>query len=559
MAFRGDRVKANTKASGQTPRRRHRRSSIVKEKLSVLSFKSDPNASNIILTEIVLLPKFSEVPAPDRTALFIRKLEQCSAVNPIGTDMAPAVAQAMDIKRRTLEDIVDYINQTRSVFKDSTVLATLIRMVAANIFRPLPKPTADLEIFDPEEDEPKLEQNWPVLQLVYDIFLRFIISPEIDPKVAKKHIDSRFVTQMIALFDSEDPRERDYLKTALHWLYAKLMAYRAFIRRTMNATMYHFTHHSMRFSGISEFLEIYGSIINGFALPLKPEHLNFLHKTLMPLHRVDVITHFHVQLSYCVTQFIEKDTHLIEPIVKALLRYWPITSSPKAVLFLNELEDLLELTPPAEFSRILDPVLTLLGQCVSSTHFHIAERALTLINNNEVVAAHIASTYERAIPILFHPLCYNTKTHWNQTILSYTFNALKTLMGLDATLFNQCAEQFKGVIEDDSASVVHKQEKWDALSLIAAGKDPELAALAAERASLAPKFVPRFPMQSKAREEVESSEPELDTDSEEEEAVVKSPSPRSPHLKMRRKSVLPTQNQRVTVALDSYIPIAQRE
>ena len=34
-------------------------------------------------------------------------------------------------------------------------------------------------------------------------------------------------------------------------------------------------------NGIAELLEILGSIINGFALPLKEEHKNFLNKVLM--------------------------------------------------------------------------------------------------------------------------------------------------------------------------------------------------------------------------------------------------------------------------------------
>ena len=39
---------------------------------------------------------------------------------------------------------------------------------------------------------------------------------------------------MLELFDSEDPRERDYLKTLLHRLYAKLLHHRTFIRQTVN-------------------------------------------------------------------------------------------------------------------------------------------------------------------------------------------------------------------------------------------------------------------------------------------------------------------------------------
>ncbi len=39
------------------------------------------------------------------------------------------------------------------------------------------------------------------------------------PQVAKKFVDQKFCLQLVDLFDSEDPRERDYLKTILHRIY----------------------------------------------------------------------------------------------------------------------------------------------------------------------------------------------------------------------------------------------------------------------------------------------------------------------------------------------------
>ncbi len=109
-------------------------------------------------------------------------------------------------------------------------------------------------------------------------------------------------TQMLELFDSEDPRERDYLKTLLHRLYAKLLHLRTFIRQTVNHIFHKYVHSSteqvwhelnwfepVRFvfdkpgthNGIAELLEIFGSIVNGFTLPLKDEHKAFLMKVCL--------------------------------------------------------------------------------------------------------------------------------------------------------------------------------------------------------------------------------------------------------------------------------------
>jgi len=51
-------------------------------------------------------------------------------------------------------------------------------------------------VFDPEEDEPVLEAAWPHLQVVYEFFLRFVESPDLNVAAAKQYIDSKFVLQV---------------------------------------------------------------------------------------------------------------------------------------------------------------------------------------------------------------------------------------------------------------------------------------------------------------------------------------------------------------------------
>lgn len=41
-----------------------------------------------------------------------------------------------------------------------------------------------------------------------------------------RHRVQAFVVRILELFDSEDPRERDYLKTILHRIYGKFMMHR---------------------------------------------------------------------------------------------------------------------------------------------------------------------------------------------------------------------------------------------------------------------------------------------------------------------------------------------
>ena len=52
----------------------------------------------------------------------------------------------------------------------------------------------------------------------------------------------------------------------------KFMVHRPFIRKAINNVFYRFVFETEHHNGIAELLEILGSIINGFALPLKEEH-----------------------------------------------------------------------------------------------------------------------------------------------------------------------------------------------------------------------------------------------------------------------------------------------
>ena len=214
------------------------------------------------------------VPTGIHQALFMKKLHLCSYTFDFvdaGTEM-----REKEIKKQTLLELVDYVNSGGNGLKFTEgVLEDLVVMVGANLFRALPASaheTGGSGVYDPEEEEPALEPAWPHLQIVYEFLLRFVVSTEVDAKVAKRYIDTRFVLKMLDLFDSEDPRERDYLKTILHRIYGKFMVHRPYIRKAITNTFFRFVYETERHSGIAELLEILGSIINGFALPLKEEH-----------------------------------------------------------------------------------------------------------------------------------------------------------------------------------------------------------------------------------------------------------------------------------------------
>merc|ERR1719321_846650 len=237
------------------------------------------------------LPSLRETAVAERPEILKKKLQACS----ITFDFTNAQLNATEkeAKRQALLELVEYVNNTRHCFNDS-VIQDVIEMVGANVIRALP-PAQRAGNVGEDDDEPALEQAWPHLQIVYEFFLRFVVSHDVDPKIAKKFVDQAFVLKLLDLFDSEDPRERDYLKTILHRIYGKIMALRLFIRKATQNLFFYIIYDNTQHNGVPELLEILGSIINGFALPLKEEHKLFLERSLIPLHTVKNLNTFHQQ------------------------------------------------------------------------------------------------------------------------------------------------------------------------------------------------------------------------------------------------------------------------
>ncbi|EFJ33884.1 hypothetical protein SELMODRAFT_167051 [Selaginella moellendorffii] len=417
------------------------------------------------------LVSLKDVPSSDRQALLVRKLKLCSITFDF-TDSSKNPKEK-EMKRQTLLELVDYISSGTTGKLNEVVSEEVVKMVTANIHRSLPPSARDLsgssESLEQEEEEPIMDPAWPHLQLVYEFLLRYVVSTDTDAKIAKRYVDHAFVLRLLDLFDSDDPRERDYLKTILHRIYGKFMVHRPFIRKAINNIFYRFIFETERHNGIAELLEILGSIINGFALPLKEEHKLFLVRALIPLHKPRFVSQYHQQLSYCITQFVEKDLKLADTVIRGLLKYWPVVNSQKEVLFLGEMEEILEGTQAAEFQRCMVPLFRQLARCLNSSHFQVAERALFLWNNDHIVNL-VAQNRQVILPLVFSSLEKNSRSHWNQTVHNLTLNVRKMLVEMDPELFSECQKRFEE--EEAKHKVVEdkREAKWRRLEAAAAAR-----------------------------------------------------------------------------------------
>ncbi|KAE9609212.1 hypothetical protein Lal_00020608 [Lupinus albus] len=413
-----------------------------------------------------LLP-FKDVPNGEKMNLFVSKLSLCCVIFDF-SDPGKSIVEK-DVKRRTLVELVDFVANVNMRFSEPATLA-MCRMCAVNLFRVFPPNYgSNRGGGENDDDEPTFDPAWSHLQLVYELLLKFISSPCLDAKMAKKYIDHWFISRLLELFDAEDPREKDCLKTILHRVYGKFMVHRPFIRKSINNIFYRFVFETEKHNGVAELLEISGSIISGFALPLKEEHKMFLWRVLIPLHKAKPLGVYFQQLTYCVTQFIEKEPKLASTVIMGLLKYWPITNSQKEVMFLGELEEILEAINMVEFQKVMEPLFWRIGCCMNSLHFQVAERALFLWNNDRIVNL-IAHNRQVILPIIFPALDRNSQSHWNQAVLNLTHNIRKMFMEMDEKLYLSCHSHFKEEEAMSSATVEKRKEAWKQLERIASLK-----------------------------------------------------------------------------------------
>ena len=222
----------------------------------------------------------------------------------------------------------------------------VIDMIKKNIFRPLPntKNNVALAVSDTglEEEEQEPDHSWMHIRGIYDIFLQLIINEACDVKTFKPFVTSNFISEFLQLFDSDLVEERDFLKNILHKLYAKLVPRRKMIRKAITDCFHLLIYEIHKFNGASELLDIMASIISGFAVPLREEHVIFFKNIIIPLHKVQTSNLYFDNLIRCSMLFLTKDSTLAIPLLEGILKYWPFANYVKETLFLQELPEVFE-------------------------------------------------------------------------------------------------------------------------------------------------------------------------------------------------------------------------
>jgi serine/threonine-protein phosphatase 2A regulatory subunit B' len=131
-------------------------------------------------------------------------------------------------------------------------------------------------------------------------------------------------------------------------------------------------------------------------------------------------------------------------------------------MYLNEVEEILDVIESAEFTKIVIPLFSQLARCINSQHFQVAERALYYWNNEYIVNL-MGERINLILPIVFPALYQNSRRHWNRTITGMVLNALKLFMELNPDVFDNVQVNYKRQRKEDYERLCQRYDEWMAL------------------------------------------------------------------------------------------------
>ncbi len=174
------------------------------------------------------------------------------------------------------------------------------------------------------------------------------------------------------------------VRLVAHQLYGRLPKRRSLFRRVFGEMLSNVQQLGHRVTGVDDILTVYNSIVCGFALPIKAEHLHFLEHCLLPLHKLDGLAEFSSSLTRCLLLFIARDSSLSstvcvrfwtdDQILRGILHYWPRSNSQNEIILIDEIEKIIQTMNGEQLGSVLPPLLHRFQQCLVSEKFLVSDQ-----------------------------------------------------------------------------------------------------------------------------------------------------------------------------------------
>jgi serine/threonine-protein phosphatase 2A regulatory subunit B' len=390
------------------------------------------------------------------------KMKQCHRPCDFSDPNADASSKA--VKTQALNELIDCYS-TPKLFR-RLVREThqqLIEMFSVNIFRPLPNLPREILAADDGELE---DTAWSHLQLLYTLFLIFINS-QIDPRILQFQLTPRFLTNLFAMLDFPDERERVQVRTVITALFDKVPQHRPLLR-VITCNLLMSVPGGYCINAASHLLELFYEFTSRSATTQAASEASVFERVLLPLHLGFRCQRYFGSLVRCVLLMVEKENRLGNLLLQFLITHWPMTFDHKAELFIDEVVHLVQDHPDC-FDRHTPRLMECIAVAAESPCTTLAERAFGFVMH-ERVREIIAGDPYTMMRILFPPLYRVTRSHWAERIQLRAVTAMNLLVEVNPLVCAEIAAEFRKESLNEAENKAAQRDLWTAVAETAAKK-----------------------------------------------------------------------------------------
>ena len=414
--------------------------------------------------DMVQLPELATAPRGEVPQLAFQKLKQCNRICDFSDPNADL--RSKETKNATLDELIDCYRNPR-IFARLTreCHQALIEMFATNVFRPPPNVPRALLL----SDEVTIEDTaWPHLRRVYILFLRFL-ECQVDPRILQFQLTPKFISNLFAVLDFPDERERLQARTVIATIFNKVPPQRPLLR-IITSNLLMDVPEGLELNAASHLLELFYLFAEGIHPPLTPPVLTAFDRVLLPLHLPCRCQRYFDPLVKCILLMVSKDARLGNSLLRFLISHWPLTQDHKSELFISEVTQMLEVTNTDCLNENIRDLLSCIAIAAESPGMNLANKALNFMLNNRIQNI-IAGNPEPLLNIIFPALFRVARGHWEKSVQLKALTVMNTLMELNPSVFRKVAEEFKQVSLMERARKRQKKSLWDAVAQVAAKND----------------------------------------------------------------------------------------
>ena len=417
--------------------------------------------------ELIPLPQLQTAPAGEIPQLTFQKIKQCMRICDFSDARSDVTSK--ETKKSALNELIDVYSNPKLLSRlTRDCHSSLIDMFAANVFRPLPNIPRALLQFDEVTFE---DSAWPHLSLIYILFLKFL-EANIDARILQFQLTPRFITQLFAVLDFPDERERAQAKAVISAIFNKVPPQRPLLR-IITTNLLSGVPEGVSVNATSHLLELFFLFTAGTPPPLSPGLITAFERVILPLHLLSKLQSYHQQLVRCVLLMIRKDARLCPVLLHFLISHWPLTLDQKCELFIDEVAQVLEETLEKDIDSIMQSLLECVSNSAESPSMTLAEKSLKFIQNNRVMNA-ISHNPEPLMSLIFPTLFRVAKEHWQRNVQLLALQVMNSLMTLSPPTFKKVTADFKTEMMKEMTMKSNKKKLWLEVAKVAMNNDKSI-------------------------------------------------------------------------------------